>query len=80
MEQTFTAPASIGDIVCLPVNIINDQMIECNETFFVTLTLMPTNVEIGQTMVTIQDDEGTIYKYCAVVIKRRMEALSFQYS
>ena len=58
-DQTFAASALTGDMICLTVMINEDLLIEIDETFFVALILMSTGIEIGQSMVTIQDDEGT---------------------
>ena len=44
--------------MCLTVSISDDTFVENQETFIVILTLMSTGVELGQTTVTIQDDEG----------------------
>ena len=44
--------------MCLTVSIDDDNFVENDETFIVILTLMSTGVELGQTTVTIQDDEG----------------------
>ncbi len=57
MARTFSAGSSMGDM-CINVPIIDDNIIENPETFTVTVTLMPNNVEVGQTTVTISDNEG----------------------
>ncbi len=56
MDRTFTASATIGDTMCLTVMITNDEIIECDETFFVTLS----GDQMGQTTVTIQDSDGML--------------------
>ena len=46
---------------CLNVSIINDDDLEGDETFTVTLDIQVLpgfNVNVGQTVITINDDEG----------------------
>ena len=57
MDFTFTSGSSSG-MMCLTVTIGDDNVVENEETFIVTLTLMSTGFQLGQTIVTIQDDEG----------------------
>ena len=60
MNYTFTSSDTAGTQMCLTVNISEDNLIEGNEAFFVTLTITSTGVEIDQTSVVIEDNEGTI--------------------
>ena len=48
-------------MMCLTIFISDDDLVENEETFIVTLTLMSTGIQLGQTIITIQDDEGKDY-------------------
>ena len=58
MNTTFTSGSPVGNMICLNVTIINDNVIENDEAFTVTLSLLSTGEPIGQTRVTIIHDEG----------------------
>ncbi len=55
---------------CLDINITDDLLVEGNETFTVTLTLLTTDlgvvIENNMTVVTITNDEGIVYWSCIV--------------
>lgn len=59
MDFTFAGGTPVGTSVCLNVTIIDDNIIENDETFTVTLSLLSTGEQIGQTTVNILHDEGS---------------------
>lgn len=60
MNVTFTGGSPLGTMACLNVTIIDDNVIENDESFTVTLSLISTGESIGQTIVTIVHDEGIL--------------------
>ncbi len=62
MDLTFALYSMDGDTVCLDVVIFNDTLVEGDETFTVTLTLVSTDQGVttgnNTTAITITDDEG----------------------
>ena len=58
MNITFTSGSPVGNMVCFNVTIIDDNVIENDEAFTVTLSLLSTGEQIGQTTITIIHDEG----------------------
>ena len=62
MNLTFLVGSMDGAMECLPVNIINDTLVEGDETLTVTLTLLTTGVGVttgnNMTDLTITDNEG----------------------
>ena len=59
-DLVFTAGSSNGDIECIDVDIIDDRVVETNETFTVTLTASSSVVALGNnvTRVTITDTDS----------------------
>ena len=59
-DLVFTAGSSNGDIKCIDVDIIDDRVVETNETFTVTLTASSSVVALGNnvTRVTITDTDS----------------------
>ena len=59
-DLVFTAGSSNGDIECIDVDIIDDRVVETNETFTVTLTVSRSVVALGNnvTRVTITDTDS----------------------
>ncbi len=56
--RTFDNTTAVGTMMCLTVAILDDAITEGGETFTVTLALNSTGVELEQTVVTIEDNEG----------------------
>ncbi len=56
--RTFDNTNEVETMMCLTVTINDDTIIEGSETFTVTLALTSSGVELGQTVVTIDDNEG----------------------
>lgn len=58
---------------CLDINITDDLLVEGNETFTVTLTLLTTDlgvvIENNMTVVTITDDEGILVMYSIIAVE-----------
>ena len=59
---TFPADSTSGDMQCIVVTILDDEIMERAETFTVTLTTSDPDVTVGdnQTIVTIIDDNGKV--------------------
>ena len=53
MDLVFTAGTSNGTMQCINVAIIDDSLVEPNETFTVTLTVSNSVVELGNNLTTI---------------------------
>ena len=53
MDLVFTAGTSNGTMQCINVAIIDDSLVESNETFTVTLTTSNSVVELGENLTTI---------------------------
>ena len=75
-DFTFTSSSASGSTLCLTVSIGDDSFVENDETFIVILTLMSTGVELGQTTVTIQDDEGIFLISPNVLLTAHLPELS----
>lgn len=58
-DLTFPVGSQMGDTVCAPVIIIDDQLVEGDETFFLSLGTILAFIEISpeQATVTIIDDD-----------------------
>ena len=65
---TFSVGSIDAEAQCLNVTIIEDALVEGNETFFVTLTLLTTELNVTTendvTVVTITDNEGNWRESC----------------
>ena len=53
MDLVFTAGTSNGTLQCINVTIIDDSLVESNETFTVTMTTSNSVVELGNNLTTI---------------------------
>ena len=53
MDLVFTAGTSNGTMQCINVTIIDDSLVEPNETFAVTLTTSNSDMELGENLTTI---------------------------
>ena len=53
MDLVFTAGTSNGTMQCINVTIIDDSLVESNETFTVTLITSNSVVELGNNLTTI---------------------------
>lgn len=59
VDRTFLSTDPVGTDMCITVPITGTQdLVEGDETFFVTLTSMVSGIQLGQTIVTIEDAEG----------------------
>ena len=60
MNVAFPVNTMDGNTACVNIPITNDLFLEEDETFTVTTSLVasPVNLEIGQTQVTILDEES----------------------
>ncbi len=65
MVLTFSSGASDGSMECVNVTIINDDALEANQTFSVTITEHNDAVEVVNVMttVTITDNDSTLRLY-----------------
>ena len=70
MDLTFTGGSVADTMMCLTVTISNDDRVENDETFLVILTLVSSGVELGQTTVTILDDDGKVFLMLDTSTKR----------
>ena len=52
-DLVFTVNSSNGDMQCIDVDIIDDMVVETNETFTVTLTTSNQYIRIGNNMATV---------------------------
>ncbi len=65
MVLTFSSGASNGDTECLNVTIMDDDALEADQTFSVTLTEQDDDVNVGNIMmtVTITDNDSKLRLY-----------------
>ena len=60
-QQSSTFEFTTPDMMCLTIPITDDERVEDDESFFVTISLMSTGVQLLETLVTIQDNEGNLF-------------------
>ncbi len=65
MVLTFSSGANDGNMECMNVTIMDDDALEANQTFSVTLTEQDNAVEVVNTMmtVTITDNDSKLRLY-----------------
>ncbi len=65
MVLTFSSGASDGNTECMNVTIMDDDALEADQTFSVTLTEQDDNVDVVNTMttVTITDNDSKLGLY-----------------
>ncbi len=65
MVLTFSSGATDGITECLNINILDDDALEADQTFSVTLTEQDDDVDVGNIMmtVTITDNDSKLRLY-----------------